>query len=162
MPGPCGRLLKCCRISLINHRMPKKLIWWVWIHLLTTTKLEWIYSWIRYAMLEISMIVSKYVLSRLVPNSCTNWLRCLTQMDQYMALSKRDLQINITMNEVYNTQSLLQQHIDSLVHFFFTLMRGQRNWRNRHRLETTSNICEFCWTNWDLPQLKFLEKRTER
>lgn len=38
-----------------------------------------------------------------------------SQMDQYMALSKKDLQINITMNEIYNTQSLLQQHIDSLV-----------------------------------------------
>jgi hypothetical protein len=36
-------------------------------------------------------------------------------MDQYMALSKKDLQINITMNELYNTQSLLTQHIDVLV-----------------------------------------------
>ena len=32
-----------------------------------------------------------------------------------MALSKKDLQINITMNELYNTQSLLIQHIDVLV-----------------------------------------------
>lgn len=32
-----------------------------------------------------------------------------------MALSKKDLQINITMNELYNTQSLLVQHLDSLV-----------------------------------------------
>jgi hypothetical protein len=37
------------------------------------------------------------------------------QMDQYMALSKKDLQINITLNELYNTQSLLLQHLDSLV-----------------------------------------------
>jgi Ras GTPase-activating-like protein IQGAP2/3 len=29
------------------------------------------------------------------------------QMDQYMALSKKDLQISITLNELYNTQSLL-------------------------------------------------------
>jgi Ras GTPase-activating-like protein IQGAP2/3 len=36
-------------------------------------------------------------------------------MDQYMALSKKDLQINITLNELYNTQSLLIQHLDSLV-----------------------------------------------
>lgn len=31
-----------------------------------------------------------------------------------MALSKKDLQINITLNELYNTQSLLVQHLDSL------------------------------------------------
>lgn len=37
------------------------------------------------------------------------------QMDQYMALSKKDLQINITMNELYNTHSLLVQHVDVLV-----------------------------------------------
>jgi hypothetical protein len=36
-------------------------------------------------------------------------------MDQYMALSKKDLQISITMNELFNTQSLLVQHVDSLV-----------------------------------------------
>ena len=36
-------------------------------------------------------------------------------MDQYMALSKKDLQINITLNELYNTHSLLLQHIDVLV-----------------------------------------------
>lgn len=35
-------------------------------------------------------------------------------MDQYMALSKKDLQINITLNELYNTQSLLIQHVDVL------------------------------------------------
>ncbi len=36
------------------------------------------------------------------------------EMDQYMALSKKDLQINITLNELYNTQSLLTQHLDVL------------------------------------------------
>lgn len=36
-------------------------------------------------------------------------------MDQYMALSKKDLQINITLNELYNTHSLLLQHMDVLV-----------------------------------------------
>lgn len=36
------------------------------------------------------------------------------EMDQYMALSKKDLQISITLNELYNTQSLLVQHLDSL------------------------------------------------
>ncbi|KAG9033361.1 glyceraldehyde-3-phosphate dehydrogenase 1 [Tulasnella sp. JGI-2019a] len=36
------------------------------------------------------------------------------EMDQYMALSKKDLQINITLNELYNTHSLLLQHIDVL------------------------------------------------
>ncbi|GJJ08690.1 hypothetical protein Clacol_002909 [Clathrus columnatus] len=36
------------------------------------------------------------------------------EMDQYMALSKKDLQINITLNELFNTHSLLLQHIEVL------------------------------------------------
>jgi Ras GTPase-activating-like protein IQGAP2/3 len=36
------------------------------------------------------------------------------EMDQYMALSKKDLIINITLNEIYNTHALLQQHVDIL------------------------------------------------
>jgi len=35
-------------------------------------------------------------------------------MDQYMALSKKDLMIHITMNELYNTHSLILQHIETL------------------------------------------------
>jgi Ras GTPase-activating-like protein IQGAP2/3 len=34
-----------------------------------------------------------------------------------MALSKKDLMINITMNELYNTHALILQHIDALVSF---------------------------------------------
>lgn len=36
-------------------------------------------------------------------------------MDQYMALSKKDLVIHITLNELYNTHSLILQHIETLV-----------------------------------------------
>ncbi|KAL0081668.1 Rho GTPase activation protein [Phycomyces blakesleeanus] len=36
------------------------------------------------------------------------------EMDQYMTLSKKDIIINITPNEIYNTLALLQQHIDIL------------------------------------------------
>ncbi|TIC12635.1 Rho GTPase activation protein [Wallemia mellicola] len=36
------------------------------------------------------------------------------EMDQYMALSKKELQINITLNELYNTHALLIQHMDIL------------------------------------------------
>lgn len=36
-------------------------------------------------------------------------------MDQYMALSKKDLMIHITLNELYNTHSLILQHIETLV-----------------------------------------------
>ncbi|KAF9514931.1 hypothetical protein BS47DRAFT_1484790 [Hydnum rufescens UP504] len=36
------------------------------------------------------------------------------EMDQYMALSKKDLMINITMNELYNTHSLILQQIEAL------------------------------------------------
>jgi len=44
---------------------------------------------------------------------CVAWAD--EQLDQYMALSKKDLQINITLNELYNTHSLLMQHMDVLV-----------------------------------------------
>ena len=40
------------------------------------------------------------------------------QMDQYMALSKKDLMIHITMNELYNTHALILQHIETLVSIF--------------------------------------------
>ena len=36
------------------------------------------------------------------------------EMDQYMALSKKDIVLNITLNEIYNTQSLILQHLDML------------------------------------------------
>ena len=47
-----------------------------------------------------------------VPRSNTNH-----QMDQYMALSKKDLVIHITLNELYNTHSLILQHIETLVSY---------------------------------------------
>jgi len=40
-------------------------------------------------------------------------------MDQYIALSKKDLELNITLNEIYNTHSLLLQHAEVLVSSFF-------------------------------------------
>ncbi|KAJ1923513.1 RasGAP protein [Tieghemiomyces parasiticus] len=36
------------------------------------------------------------------------------EMDQYMALTKKDLSLNITLNEMYNTHALLVQHMDVL------------------------------------------------
>ncbi|KAI0293742.1 ras GTPase-activating protein [Russula brevipes] len=36
------------------------------------------------------------------------------EMDQYMALSKKDMTIHITLNELYNTHSLILQHIEAL------------------------------------------------
>ena len=42
----------------------------------------------------------------------------LCKMDQYMALSKKDLMIHITLNELYNTHSLILQHIETLVSSF--------------------------------------------
>lgn len=36
------------------------------------------------------------------------------EMDQYMALSKKDLDINITLNEMYNTHTLVHRHLDIL------------------------------------------------
>jgi len=36
------------------------------------------------------------------------------EMDQYVALSKKDLMLQITLNEIYNTHALLLQHLESL------------------------------------------------
>jgi len=36
------------------------------------------------------------------------------EMDQYIALSKKELELNITLNEIYNTHSLLLQHAETL------------------------------------------------
>ncbi|KAJ1910414.1 RasGAP protein [Mycoemilia scoparia] len=36
------------------------------------------------------------------------------EMDQYMALTKREITLNITLNELYNTHALLIQHRDAL------------------------------------------------
>ncbi|KAI8077063.1 Rho GTPase activation protein [Thamnidium elegans] len=36
------------------------------------------------------------------------------EMDQYMALSRKDIYISITPNELYSTQTLLCQHLDTL------------------------------------------------
>ncbi|KAJ3334311.1 glyceraldehyde-3-phosphate dehydrogenase 1 [Blyttiomyces sp. JEL0837] len=36
------------------------------------------------------------------------------EMEQYIALSKKDIQLNITLNEMYNTHNLLLQHLDTL------------------------------------------------
>ncbi|KAL0946107.1 hypothetical protein HGRIS_012372 [Hohenbuehelia grisea] len=36
------------------------------------------------------------------------------EIDQYMALSKKDLAINITLNELFNTHALVLQHLDML------------------------------------------------
>ncbi|ORX86652.1 putative ras GTPase-activating protein sar1 [Anaeromyces robustus] len=36
------------------------------------------------------------------------------EMDQYVALSKKELSLNITLNEIYNTHALLLQHADSI------------------------------------------------
>lgn len=36
-------------------------------------------------------------------------------MDQYIALSKKDMKISITLNEIYSTHALLAKHIDQIV-----------------------------------------------
>ena len=36
------------------------------------------------------------------------------EMDQYLALSKKDLKLNITLNEIYSTHALLQSQLDTL------------------------------------------------
>ena len=36
-------------------------------------------------------------------------------MDQYIALSKKDAKIQITLNEIYSTHTLLAKHMDKMV-----------------------------------------------
>lgn len=38
-------------------------------------------------------------------------------MDQYVALSKKDLELSITLNEIYSTHQLLEKHAKELVSF---------------------------------------------
>jgi Ras GTPase-activating-like protein IQGAP2/3 len=40
-----------------------------------------------------------------------------------MALSKKDLMIQITLNELYNTHSLILQHIETLVCGSFPVLK---------------------------------------
>jgi len=42
------------------------------------------------------------------------------EMDNYVALSKKDLELNITLNEVYATHNLLEKHAKELVSIHFT------------------------------------------
>ena len=37
------------------------------------------------------------------------------EMDQYVALSKKDLELSISLNEIYSTHSLLEKHAITLV-----------------------------------------------
>jgi len=43
------------------------------------------------------------------------------EMDQYVALSKKDLELSITLNEIYATHTLLEKHAKELVSAFYTL-----------------------------------------
>lgn len=74
-------------------------------------------------------------------------------MDQYMALSKKDLQIQITLNELYNTHTLVAQHLDLLVsdgadgariHYCFSAFKPLKRQLlfRLHRHQTTSIISE--------------------
>ena len=51
------------------------------------------------------------------------------EMDNYVALSKRDLELSITLNEVYATHSLLDRHVDALVSYR-NIFRFQRTVAN--------------------------------
>ena len=62
-------------------------------------------------------------------------------MDQYMALSKKDLMIHITMNELYNTHSLILQHVETLVRYPFISAHIYALTMGSHR--TTNNTCAF-------------------
>lgn len=48
------------------------------------------------------------------------------KMDQYIALSKKDITLNITLNEIYNTHALLIQHRDILVYLKYIVQSLRR------------------------------------
>ena len=75
-----------------------------------------------------------------------------------MALSKKDLQINITLNEMYNTHSLLQQHIEALVCPFITSEALEVN-PEVSSLRATNSTSESWPMNLGLPLVKFRAKR---
>lgn len=105
------RLLKCCKISQISRRMQRRLTWLPSIPSSKITRPELINSSTTSAKLEISM--THWRLASLFVYSLCSYF--FSQMDQYMALSKKDLMIHITLNELYNTHSLILQHIETLV-----------------------------------------------
>lgn len=37
------------------------------------------------------------------------------EMEQYIALSKKEIELNITLNELYSTHQYFAQHLDKLV-----------------------------------------------
>ena len=84
-------------------------------------------------------------------------------MDQYMALSKKDLMIHITMNELYNTHSLILQHIETLVRSFVFSTRLDLIYAIFScSRQTTNNIYAFLPTSLDRPHHKYLVKKIER
>lgn len=83
-------------------------------------------------------------------------------MDQYMALSKKDLMIHITLNELYNTHSLILQHIETLVRFLISSTRlvliCMLSFCSR---QTTNNTYVFSPTSLDRLHHKYRVKKTE-
>lgn len=64
------------------------------------------------------------------------------EMDQYMALSKKDMMIHITLNELYNTHSLILQHIETLVRFSasFFILSHQSSSNVSHRMTSSTSV----------------------
>lgn len=58
-----------------------------------------------------------------------------------MALSKKDMTINITLNELYNTHSLILQQIEALVRFSPPSAAPRHSSSPSH--QTTSNTYAF-------------------
>jgi hypothetical protein len=71
-------------------------------------------------------------------------------MEQYVALSKKEIECNITLNEIYGTHALLTQHADTLVNFF-----------NSSAL-TNRVTYAFCLMNWVRRLGRYLGQTTSR
>ena len=80
-------------------------------------------------------------------------------MDQYMALSKKDLVIHITLNELYNTHSLILQHVEVLVSPRSGLL-GAHILTCTHSHRTTNSTFVFLPTSLERPQRRYLARRT--
>ena len=77
-----------------------------------------------------------------------------------MALSKKDLVIHITLNELYNTHSLILQHIEVLVRISSSVLLYVITDRDHCSRPMTSNIYASSRTSWVRHPPKYRAKRT--
>lgn len=82
------------------------------------------------------------------------------EIDQYMSMTRRDLSLTITLNEIYATQELLARHVDVLVRPLFRPYCGETHFTSNIRHRTKRTICGSCSTSWVLRRSRSPATRT--